>query len=131
MQQAREMVLEIIREKDQADFRGVRGDFGARAGGGSIEVCLSCGLFPRQTGRTLVSSLTLTEWALVHLQSQGGCEEGPRESHSQREGEGREPAARLSGNEAVILVLSFASRLFLLPRSRPEARLSRCSALCA
>jgi far upstream element-binding protein len=40
MQQAREMVLEIIREKDQADFRGVRGDFGSRVGGGSIEVCL-------------------------------------------------------------------------------------------
>lgn len=32
------MVLEIIREKDQADFRGVRGDFGSRLGGGSIEV---------------------------------------------------------------------------------------------
>ncbi|XP_048201004.1 far upstream element-binding protein 3 [Perognathus longimembris pacificus] len=38
VQQAKEMVLEIIREKDQADFRGVRGDFGPRAGGGSIEV---------------------------------------------------------------------------------------------
>ncbi|XP_049629979.1 far upstream element-binding protein 3 isoform X2 [Suncus etruscus] len=38
VQQAREMVLEIIREKDQADFRGVRGDFGSRLGGGSIEV---------------------------------------------------------------------------------------------
>uniref|UniRef100_A0A8P0PPU7 Far upstream element binding protein 3 n=2 Tax=Canis lupus familiaris TaxID=9615 RepID=A0A8P0PPU7_CANLF len=38
VQQAREMVLEIIREKDQADFRGVRGDFSARVGGGSIEV---------------------------------------------------------------------------------------------
>ncbi|KAF7465047.1 far upstream element-binding protein 3 [Marmota monax] len=37
VQQAREMVLEIIREKDQADFRGVRGDFGARVGGGSLE----------------------------------------------------------------------------------------------
>lgn len=35
------MVLEIIREKDQADFRGVRGDFNARVGGGSIEVCLT------------------------------------------------------------------------------------------
>ncbi|XP_026891202.1 far upstream element-binding protein 3 isoform X2 [Acinonyx jubatus] len=41
VQQAREMVLEIIREKDQADFRGVRGDFNARVGGGSIEVCLT------------------------------------------------------------------------------------------
>ncbi|XP_060010040.1 far upstream element-binding protein 3 isoform X4 [Lagenorhynchus albirostris] len=38
LQQAREMVLEIIREKDQADFRGVRGDFSSRMGGGSIEV---------------------------------------------------------------------------------------------
>ncbi|XP_047624653.1 far upstream element-binding protein 3 isoform X2 [Phacochoerus africanus] len=38
VQQAREMVLEIIREKDQADFRGVRGDFSSRMGGGSIEV---------------------------------------------------------------------------------------------
>ncbi|XP_040338582.1 far upstream element-binding protein 3 isoform X2 [Herpailurus yagouaroundi] len=44
VQQAREMVLEIIREKDQADFRGVRGDFSARVGGGSIEVCLPGGL---------------------------------------------------------------------------------------
>lgn len=33
------MVLEIIREKDQADFRGVRNDFSSRMGGGSIEVC--------------------------------------------------------------------------------------------
>ena len=32
------MVLEIIREKDQADFRGVRSDFSSRMGGGSIEV---------------------------------------------------------------------------------------------
>lgn len=32
------MVLEIIREKDQADFRGVRNDFSSRMGGGSIEV---------------------------------------------------------------------------------------------
>lgn len=40
IQQAREMVLEIIREKDQADFRGVRGDFGSRVGGGTIEVYL-------------------------------------------------------------------------------------------
>lgn len=38
VQQAREMVLEIIREKDQADFRGVRGDFTSRTGGGGIEV---------------------------------------------------------------------------------------------
>ncbi|EPY83329.1 far upstream element-binding protein 3 [Camelus ferus] len=38
VQQAREMVLEIIREKEQADFRGARGDFSSRLGGGSIEV---------------------------------------------------------------------------------------------
>nr|XP_021529757.1 far upstream element-binding protein 3 isoform X4 [Aotus nancymaae] len=38
VQQAREMVLEIIREKDQADLRGVRGDLSSRMGGGSIEV---------------------------------------------------------------------------------------------
>ncbi|KAJ6652280.1 hypothetical protein lerEdw1_012766 [Lerista edwardsae] len=38
VQQAREMVLEIIREKDQADFRGVRNDVTSRMGGGSIEV---------------------------------------------------------------------------------------------
>uniref|UniRef100_A0A8D2QID8 Far upstream element binding protein 3 n=1 Tax=Zonotrichia albicollis TaxID=44394 RepID=A0A8D2QID8_ZONAL len=38
VQVSREMVLEIIREKDQADFRGVRSDFSARMGGGSIEV---------------------------------------------------------------------------------------------
>lgn len=60
-QQAREMVLEIIREKDQADFRGIRGDFGARVGGGSIEVCLPRRSVPKQTRHTLVSSLTLRE----------------------------------------------------------------------
>ncbi|CAI9595554.1 unnamed protein product, partial [Staurois parvus] len=38
VQQARELVLEIIREKDQADFRGLRNDFSSRMGGGSIEV---------------------------------------------------------------------------------------------
>ncbi|XP_042334698.1 far upstream element-binding protein 3 isoform X4 [Sceloporus undulatus] len=38
VQQAREMVLEIIREKDQVDFRGIRNDFTSRMGGGSIEV---------------------------------------------------------------------------------------------
>lgn len=37
-QQAREMVLEIIRDKDQADFRGVRNDFTSRMGGSSVEV---------------------------------------------------------------------------------------------
>ncbi|CAH2316012.1 far upstream element-binding 3 isoform X3 [Pelobates cultripes] len=37
VQQARDLVLEIIREKDQIDFRGVRSDFSSRMGGGSIE----------------------------------------------------------------------------------------------
>lgn len=44
------MVLEIIREKDQADFRGVRSDFSARMGGGSIEV------------RLLLSALLTSLW---------------------------------------------------------------------
>ncbi|NP_001083390.1 far upstream element binding protein 3 S homeolog [Xenopus laevis] len=38
VQQARDLVLEIIREKDQADFRGIRSDFSSRIGGGSVEV---------------------------------------------------------------------------------------------
>uniref|UniRef100_A0A8C5Q933 Far upstream element binding protein 3 n=1 Tax=Leptobrachium leishanense TaxID=445787 RepID=A0A8C5Q933_9ANUR len=38
VQQARDLVLEIIREKDQIDFRGVRSDFSSRMGGGSVEV---------------------------------------------------------------------------------------------
>ncbi|XP_072285308.1 far upstream element-binding protein 3-like isoform X2 [Pyxicephalus adspersus] len=38
VQQARELVLDVIREKDQADFRGLRNDFNSRMGGGSIEV---------------------------------------------------------------------------------------------
>ncbi|XP_069465366.1 far upstream element-binding protein 3 isoform X2 [Ambystoma mexicanum] len=38
LQQARDLVLEIIREKDQADFRGLRSDFGSRMTGSSIEV---------------------------------------------------------------------------------------------
>ncbi|XP_077140851.1 far upstream element-binding protein 3 isoform X2 [Ranitomeya variabilis] len=37
VQQARDLVLEIIREKDMADFRGVRSDLSSRMGG-SIEV---------------------------------------------------------------------------------------------
>ena len=63
MQQAREMVLEIIREKDQADFRGVRGDFGSRMGGGSIEVCLSHRLVGKfkVVGHASISSLTLSK----------------------------------------------------------------------
>lgn len=39
LQQARELVLEIVREKDQGDFRpGRLGDFGSRLGGVSTEV---------------------------------------------------------------------------------------------
>ncbi|XP_069093161.1 far upstream element-binding protein 3 isoform X3 [Pleurodeles waltl] len=38
VQQARDLVLEIIREKDQADFRGLRSDFASRVPGSSIEV---------------------------------------------------------------------------------------------
>ncbi|KAM9441219.1 far upstream element-binding protein 3 isoform 1-T1 [Clarias gariepinus] len=39
VQQARELVLEIVREKDQGDFRpGRLGDFGSRLGGVSTEV---------------------------------------------------------------------------------------------
>lgn len=59
-------MLEIIREKDQTDFRGVRGDFASRAGGGSIEVCLSCGHWAKESrvkvvGRTSSGSLTLSK----------------------------------------------------------------------
>ncbi|XP_057218469.1 far upstream element-binding protein 3 [Triplophysa rosa] len=39
VQQARELVVEIIREKDQADFRGGRSDFGSRMGS-SIDVAV-------------------------------------------------------------------------------------------
>ncbi|XP_063066269.1 far upstream element-binding protein 3 isoform X3 [Engraulis encrasicolus] len=39
VQQARELVVEIIRDKDQGDFRaGGRGDFGSRMGGSSMDV---------------------------------------------------------------------------------------------
>ncbi|XP_053328800.1 far upstream element-binding protein 3 [Spea bombifrons] len=38
VQQARDLVLEIIREKDQIDFRGVRSDFSSRMGGCNVEV---------------------------------------------------------------------------------------------
>ncbi|XP_005992186.1 far upstream element-binding protein 3 isoform X2 [Latimeria chalumnae] len=40
VQQAREMVLEIIREKDQSDFRSGRVEFSSRVGGSSIEVAV-------------------------------------------------------------------------------------------
>ncbi|XP_061119052.1 far upstream element-binding protein 3 isoform X2 [Conger conger] len=38
VQQARELVVEIIRDKDQGDFRAGRNDFGSRLGGSSIDV---------------------------------------------------------------------------------------------
>ncbi|KAL7835111.1 hypothetical protein SRHO_G00293580 [Serrasalmus rhombeus] len=40
VQQARELVVEIIREKDQGDFRTGRGDFGSRLGGSSLDVAV-------------------------------------------------------------------------------------------
>ncbi|XP_062844815.1 far upstream element-binding protein 3 [Trichomycterus rosablanca] len=40
VQQARELVAEIIRDKDQGDFRAGRGDFGSRLGGSSLEVAV-------------------------------------------------------------------------------------------
>uniref|UniRef100_A0A4W5K4D4 Far upstream element (FUSE) binding protein 3 n=1 Tax=Hucho hucho TaxID=62062 RepID=A0A4W5K4D4_9TELE len=38
--QARELVVEIIRDKDQGDFRANRGDFGSRLGGSSLDVAV-------------------------------------------------------------------------------------------
>lgn len=85
VQQAREMVLEIIREKDQADFRGVRGDFSSRMGGGSIEVCASrAGGEFQVAGPGAFSCLTLSMLLNSRLRCkahedagpQGGCEEG-------------------------------------------------------
>ncbi|XP_018588301.1 far upstream element-binding protein 3 isoform X1 [Scleropages formosus] len=40
VQQARELVIEIIRDKDQGDFRSGRGDFGSRLGGNSLDVAV-------------------------------------------------------------------------------------------
>ncbi|KAM6954529.1 far upstream element-binding protein 3-like [Aplochiton taeniatus] len=40
IQQARELVLDIIREKDQGDFRTGRNDFPARLGGSSLDVAV-------------------------------------------------------------------------------------------
>ncbi|KAJ8346790.1 hypothetical protein SKAU_G00281910 [Synaphobranchus kaupii] len=40
VQQARELVVEIIRDKDQGDFRAGRNDFGSRLGGSSIDVAV-------------------------------------------------------------------------------------------
>ncbi|XP_012670890.2 far upstream element-binding protein 3 isoform X6 [Clupea harengus] len=40
VQQARELVVEIIRDKDQGDFRTARGDFGSRMGGSSMDVAV-------------------------------------------------------------------------------------------
>uniref|UniRef100_W5MDS3 Far upstream element (FUSE) binding protein 3 n=1 Tax=Lepisosteus oculatus TaxID=7918 RepID=W5MDS3_LEPOC len=40
VQQARELVAEIIRDKDQGDFRSGRSDFGSRLGGSSLDVAV-------------------------------------------------------------------------------------------
>ncbi|KAI1905042.1 hypothetical protein AGOR_G00011870 [Albula goreensis] len=40
VQQARELVVEIIRDKDQGDFRAGRSDFGSRLGGSSLDVAV-------------------------------------------------------------------------------------------
>uniref|UniRef100_A0A8B9HUI5 Far upstream element (FUSE) binding protein 3 n=1 Tax=Astyanax mexicanus TaxID=7994 RepID=A0A8B9HUI5_ASTMX len=40
VQQARELVVEIIREKEQGDFRTGRGDFSSRLGGSSMDVAV-------------------------------------------------------------------------------------------
>ncbi|XP_067088033.1 far upstream element-binding protein 3-like [Osmerus mordax] len=40
VQQARELVLEIIREKDQGDFRSGRNDFNPRLGGSTLDVAV-------------------------------------------------------------------------------------------
>ena len=38
LQAARELVLEVIRDKDQGDFRSGRNDFTARLGGATLDV---------------------------------------------------------------------------------------------
>lgn len=38
LQQARELVVKLIREKDQGDFRSGRADFGPKMGGSSLDV---------------------------------------------------------------------------------------------
>ncbi|XP_031434266.1 far upstream element-binding protein 3 isoform X5 [Clupea harengus] len=47
VQQARELVVEIIRDKDQGDFRTARGDFGSRMGGSSMDCDSSQVAVPR------------------------------------------------------------------------------------
>lgn len=61
LQQARELVVEIIRDRDQADFRGGRSDFGSRMGS-TIDVRsqTSLALTKVQSGQkpSVVSSLS-------------------------------------------------------------------------
>uniref|UniRef100_A0A803V4D3 Far upstream element binding protein 3 n=1 Tax=Ficedula albicollis TaxID=59894 RepID=A0A803V4D3_FICAL len=77
VQQAREMVLEIIREKDQADFRGVRSDFSARMGGGSIEVSVPRFAVGIVIGRNGEMIKKIQNDAGVRIQFKPGlCEDG-------------------------------------------------------
>lgn len=41
LQQARELVVKLIRDKDQGDFRVGRAEFGSKMGGSSLDVRLS------------------------------------------------------------------------------------------
>lgn len=41
IQQARELVVKLIRDKDQGDFRVGRAEFGSKMGGSSLDVRLS------------------------------------------------------------------------------------------
>lgn len=41
LQQARELVVKLIRDKDQGDFRVGRAEFGSKMGGSSLDVGLS------------------------------------------------------------------------------------------
>lgn len=38
LQQARELVVKLIRDKDQGDFRVGRADFGSKMGGSTLDV---------------------------------------------------------------------------------------------
>uniref|UniRef100_A0A8C9G2N3 Far upstream element binding protein 3 n=1 Tax=Pavo cristatus TaxID=9049 RepID=A0A8C9G2N3_PAVCR len=77
VQQAREMVLEIIREKDQADFRGVRNDFSSRMGGGSIEVSVPRFAVGIVIGRNGEMIKKIQNDAGVRIQFKPGlCEDG-------------------------------------------------------
>lgn len=53
LQQARELVVKLIRDKDQGDFRVGRAEFGSKMGGSSLDVRLSLQLV-----------LTIMQWCL-------------------------------------------------------------------